>query len=161
MLEFYSRKQKRVVRSTLGAECRALSDGVDLGKVIANALHELFSGPLTTEQARDLELQGGGVIPLEACTDARSLYDTLQAQEPKAPTEVSMVFDLMALRESLECRRLSKLWWVDTRDMLADGLTKGIINRSSLLTACTEGKWDVMHPCIWYQAVFRSLASDE
>ena len=157
MLEFYSRKQKRVVRSTLGAECRALSDGVDLGKVICSAVHELLCGPMTTVEARDTEINGGCGVPLEACTDARSLFETLQIQEPKAPTEVAMVFDLMALRESLECHRLSKLWWLDTRDMLADGLTKGIINRSALLTICQTGKWDVAHSCLEFQAVYRPL----
>ena len=49
--------------------------------------------------------------------------DISQATEPKSPTEV-IAFDLMALRESLACHRISKMRWLDTRDTLAEGLTK-------------------------------------
>jgi len=40
---------------------------------------------------------------------------------------------------------LGKLIWVDTRIMLADGLTKGNIDRA-LLHLAMEGRWDTSHP---------------
>ena len=37
--------------------------------------------------------------------------------------------------------RLSKLWWIDTRDMVADGLNKGGLPRDPILAICEQGRW--------------------
>ena len=160
VLEYYSSKQKRVTRSTLGAETRALADAVDIGKVICVAVTELKFGPLTTDQARDLELHGFTSVRLEASTDARSLFDALKSEDSRTPTEVSMVFDLSALREALTIRRIHRIWWVDTRDMLADALTKGIINRAALLEYARTGQWVLVHQALSYVAPYRQLAAE-
>jgi hypothetical protein len=158
VLEYYARKQKRVVRSTLGAETRAMADGVDVGKVVAIALHEIHSGPLSYEDAREIELRGNQwKIPIEACIDARSLFDALKNEDTRTPTEVAMIFDLMALRESLECKRLDKLWWIDTRDMIADALTKGSIARDALMTISMESHWKLQHEPMQLSVAYKPL----
>ena len=53
----------------------------------------------------------------------------------------------MILREALLTNRLSRLWWVDTRDMIADGLNKGAVARGALQALAATGRWDVIHAC--------------
>ena len=48
-------------------------------------------------------------------------------------TPADKIFCLQALRDHLECQELSKLSWIDTRDMVADALNEGSIDRASLL----------------------------
>ena len=50
------------------------------------------------------------------------------------------------MREHMSCRRIRTLYWIDTRDMLADGLNKGAVSRKALLKALTQGVWIVVHP---------------
>ena len=157
ILEFYSSRQKRVTRSTLGAETRGLADATDIGKVITVALTEIEGQPLTTVQARDLELSGFTHVRMEAGTDARSLFDALKSEDSRTPTEVSMLYDLAALRESLVVKRIHRLWWIDTRDMVADGLTKGVIARDAMINFSMTGQWKCHHESRSYIAPFKDL----
>ena len=50
------------------------------------------------------------------------------------------------MREHMACQRIRQLWWIDTRDMSADGLNKGALSRRALLRALTKGEWTVIHP---------------
>ena len=52
------------------------------------------------------------------------------------------------MREHMSTTRIKKLWWIDTRDMLADGLNKGAVSRKALLLALTKGLWHVEHPTV-------------
>ena len=40
------------------------------------------------------------------------------------------------------------LFWIDIRDMLADGLNKGAITRKPQMQSLVEGIWKVLHPFI-------------
>ena len=45
------------------------------------------------------------------------------------------------MREYLEAGWVDRLWWLDTLSMLADGMTKGSIDREALITVCEKGVW--------------------
>ena len=45
------------------------------------------------------------------------------------------------MREYLEVGWIDRLWWLDTLAMLADGMTKGSIEREPLVAVCAEGIW--------------------
>ena len=45
------------------------------------------------------------------------------------------MLQLLWLREQLDCKALTTLAWTDTRNMLADGLTKGTLDRADLRRA--------------------------
>ncbi len=49
------------------------------------------------------------------------------------------------LREWLDRRLVSRIWWVDTRDMLSDALTKGAVNRDDLVRALNSALWVLRH----------------
>eukprot|EP00971_Amphidinium_carterae_P252531 5013613-Amphidinium_carterae.1 len=54
------------------------------------------------------------------------------------PTEASQSLVLLSLREEVAKRRL-RVSWLDTRWMLADGLTKGSVDRRQLRLAAESG----------------------
>ena len=94
--------------------------------------------------ARQLEL--GTLVPkAEAVVDARSVFDCLAATDVGELVEGSLKLHVLALRERLLSGTLSALWWTDTRDMLADGLTKGSVLRDQLLLACNQGVYKTTH----------------
>ena len=51
------------------------------------------------------------------------------------------------MREYLECGWVDRLWWLDTLAMLADGMTKGSIEREALISVCEKGTWKVIGQC--------------
>ena len=67
----------------------------------------------------------------------------------KIPAEKSLLSHVQYLRELLDTKLLDALIWIDTRDMVADGLTKGAVERAAI-HACMNGKWDVIHEAkVW------------
>ena len=52
-----------------------------------------------------------------------------------------MLYEIKALKQHLEDGRVDKLLWIDTRDMLADALTKGKVGREAILLALRTARW--------------------
>ena len=48
------------------------------------------------------------------------------------------------MREYLEVGWVDRLWWFDTLAMLADGMTKGSIEREPLVQVCGKGTWTIV-----------------
>ena len=65
-----------------------------------------------------------------------SVYAAVTASQIKIPADSSLLCYLQYLRELLDLA----LAWVDTRDMLADGMTKGSIDRVDIHD-CMQGKF--------------------
>ena len=104
--------------------------------------------PRATPKALSL-LEDAGRLPIwvELATDCRSVFDSLAAAELKVPSEGSLVLLLHQLKEGLRSFNLRRIWWVDTTDMTADGLTKGAIARTALLQLSNGGKYNCLKPC--------------
>ena len=81
---------------------------------------------------------------IEALTDSYSIFSYLAAAHLKLPAEKSTYYHLANLREKLVCGLISSYNWTDTRDMVADGLTKGSADRSAL-SAVMDGKYHLHH----------------
>ena len=148
ILDYECKKQKRVTRSTYGAELHGLADSMEGTRVIACALTELYEGAKTFGQLSKIEDSGNYHFPIEACLDAKSVYDSIVHADLKTPEEKSLKNILGQMREHMSTTRIKKLWWIDTRDMLADGLNKGAVSRKALLLALTRGLWHVEHPTV-------------
>ncbi len=59
------------------------------------------------------------------------------------------------MRDYLEPGYVDCLWWLDTLAMLADGMTKGSVEREALIKVCQIGIWHV----VGLQPVFKQLRS--
>ena len=71
----------------------------------------------------------------------------------RVPTESSIIVILLQLKEQLRTRAMSTLWWIDTRDMLAYGLNKGLISRAALLNTPSTGLWKLEFPAVKFSEV--------
>ena len=81
--------------------------------------------------------------------DAMSVHASVTATFIKTPAEAGILCHLLWLRELLDNDVLFAICWLDTRDMLADGLTKGAVERIALHDMM-EGKLEIKHPAkLW------------
>ncbi len=79
----------------------------------------------------------------------RSIFAAITAAFIKIPAENALLMHIQFLRELLEHGVLLLLVWVGTRDMLADGTTKGSVDRSEL-HRLMKGEVKVQHePKVW------------
>ena len=83
-------------------------------------------------------------MQLHMFTDSYSIFSYLKAQHLKFPAEKGTYFHLASLREMLVNGIISSYNWCDTRDMLADGMTKGRLDRDALVSVM-HGKWKLEH----------------
>ena len=132
VLEYLSKSLRHVTRSTFSSELHAACDAADLGILIALMMHETETGAVTCAQARQLRDCGGYKIPMCLCVDAMSVFAAITATFVKHPAEKGLLSHVQFVRELLDNHVLSALLWIDTRDMLADGLTKGAVDRADL-----------------------------
>ena len=146
-LEAHSQSLKLVTRSTFAAETLAAVGAVDSLTALLVTLQEVACGTLSTEAARALREQGRFAFQSELCIDAMNLYYALSATYPKLPAEKALFIHIAWLRDFIRVKIPGVVSWVDTRDMLADGLTKGKVERTALLKAM-QGIINLMHPKI-------------
>ena len=116
----------------------------DMAVILLGFLEEVRIGPTTAEQLRKLKDDGGYSTPFDMYTDSFSIFSYLRTQHLKFPAERGTYFHLAYLRELLEKGVIRSLTWVDTRDMFADGMTKGSLDRDAL-TAVMHGTWTLQH----------------
>ena len=100
-------------------------------------LLELEAGPISMQDARSKRMQGG-YIPTSLYLDAKSVYAAIIATFIKPPAEKSLLCHIQYIRELLDKGIIQYLFWIDTRDMIADGLTKGAVDRNALHTLMDE-----------------------
>ena len=146
-IEWSCRKQKRVVRSTYGAELHSVSDAIETALVIRSVYAQLMS----TKLLNALELANCIVPPLQASIDCRSVFDSLASEETKRPSEESLIFTLLQLKELLRHKKLERMWWVTTGDMLADCMNKGVVSRQYLLKTIHSGTWSLLNDTVFHE----------
>ena len=109
VLDWKTKKLKRVVSSSTAAEALAANDTLDMLVYLHSVLSELFG-------------EVGKNIPLELATDSKNLHDDVLSstlvENPRLRT------DIAKLKESIKSRELQKFVLVAGRTMVADVLTK-------------------------------------
>ena len=151
LLEFVSKKQTRVCRSTFAAELHSCLDLFGLAVVINATLTELLNGPQTSAQLAKALDDGSNALLLDMVIDHRGLLDAAASDENKS-TDSAVLLHLMKLREDLK-NRIRTLYWVDTRSMVADALNKGAIDRCQLHELCSEGTWTISQALVSHHSV--------
>ena len=107
-------------------------------------LHELKDGALTPRQLKNIRELGGLKLYVSITVDAESVYKSLVSTDLKTPTEKTLLGHISWIRELLELGIIQSVQWCDTRDMTADGHTKGVIDRF-LLLELMQGKQKYIH----------------
>ena len=93
--------------------------------------------------------QGQVPMAIEALTDSYSIFSYLAAAHLKLPAEKGTFYHLAYIRERLVSSLIGSYTWVDTRDMVADGLTKGRADRTALINMM-HGNYVLNHVCHEY-----------
>ena len=132
VLDYMSRPQKHVTRSTFSSELFGACDTQDHGFLIATILHQVAGGVTSADEAIMLREQGGWLIPMVLVLDAYSAFSATTATQVKVPADSPLLAHIQYLREFLDKGILKALWWSDTRDMIADGFAKGAIDIEAL-----------------------------
>ena len=130
-----SKKHRHVVRSTFAAELFNAADTAEVAILIRTALHEIEHGVTSTDTMRKLVTDGGFTMPAHLIIDAKSVQDAVTAAHVKPPAEKPLLLQVQWLREQLDRQVLTTIIWLDTRDMLADGMTKGSVDRKQIRAA--------------------------
>ena len=95
-------------------------------------LHEINTGDCTIGSAGPQRDNGGYSIPMVIYIGAMSVFAAATASFIKIPIDNGMLSHVQYLRELLDSRGLTAICWTDTRDMVADGATKGSIDRRQM-----------------------------
>ena len=111
-----SKKIRRIVRSTLAAETLAASDAIDNAYYLAKVFSEIIFG-------------SSRKIPIVLMVDNKSLAENVYTM--KNVQEKRLRIDLAAIKELIVEGRL-ELCWVDTKQQIADALTKKGVNPMKL-----------------------------
>ena len=145
LLEWLVRRLRRVVRSTFAAELNALIDSIETLLLLQLAFHQVYCGTDETAEQLLQRLEAGGLYPpIDLLVDAKSVSDAVAAPDVCTPQESSLKLHLITIRDRLARGMLRSLSWTDTRDMVADALTKGGIDRT-MLTQAMQGRVTLQH----------------
>ena len=92
-------------------------------------------------------MHNSGAYPVECelLIDARAVFDSLTAKTVKTPADKNLLLHVLALREHLDSGQVTRINWIDTRDMVADTLNKGSIDRGALRDFFERGVWKLNH----------------
>ena len=111
--------------------------------LLAPSLHEFTAGAQSAAEAKALRETGGCNVKLSLYIGAMSVFAAVIATT-KIPAEKSLLSHIQYISELLDAKVLEALVWLDTRDMVAGGLTKGSVDRDAL-HACMNCVWLLLH----------------
>ena len=74
----------------------------------------------------------------------------------KTPAEESLISHVQYLRELLDKGILEHISWLDTRDMVSDGLTKGSIDRADI-RKIMDGFWTILQKAASWRSKLAAL----
>jgi hypothetical protein len=153
LIDWRSAKSKRVATSTMHSEALAMIGNLESSTFVQSYMLELARPELTGIQL--LEPQNfEEMVGIIQCTDCNDLYDTVSAAaQPPSGASKHLQLYIAAVREYKTLGRLRHLCWIDTRDMVANCLTKlevsGEVPLEKLNIIIRDGCWTLSHPYQW------------
>ena len=144
-IEYLCKKQQHVCRSTYAAELHSALDLTSLALLINTAITEILCGVMSASEMVITLDSGKLTIPVDLYIDARAVFDSVTAKHVKTPADKILLIHALSLREHLTRRRVNRLLWIDTRDMVRDALNKGKIDRGPLRELFEKGIWSIVH----------------
>eukprot|EP00971_Amphidinium_carterae_P073411 1451702-Amphidinium_carterae.1 len=96
----------------------------------------LSGAELTDKEFNYRSHTGSSLVPCEVLTDSWSLHLAGKPGNSKLPHKKSLRLVLAALRERIKTSRIRHLGWCNTREMVADGLSKSTVPKDALMLMC-------------------------
>ena len=93
-----------------------------------------------------------GVVypPLDICVGARPVCDAISAADICEPAGSGPKFHPIPARDRMTRGFIRRFYWVDVPDMLADGVTKGGVDRTLSTKVCNECRFSVSHEVLMH-----------
>ena len=151
LLDFKSNKSKRVATSTLHAEALGSINGLEASTYLQSYILEITKPTLTALQLLTPE-NNKELVPIIAITDCNDLQDVLIAPAQPASSTKHLALYIAAIREFCSTGRVQAFVWIDTRDMLANSLTKlkeDGTTEAELLPSLQTFVWKLKHAYTW------------
>ena len=142
LVDFVSRRLHVVARSAFAAELRNVLEAIQESLNVATWFHEIYRGPLTAEECTHVRDKALHFLPVKVCMDNYGLFAAVTKDEPTAGSDASMIYHVKAVRYLCDKGSIDTMAWIDNRDMLADGLTKGNPPRDPINTAMATAYWE-------------------
>ena len=120
-----SNKIKRIVGSTLEAECLSLVEGLEDGQYVREMVEEIFN-------------LKAGTIKLEAIVDNKSTVDAVHSTASVSDKKLRR--DIVCIKQQLSRGELNRLTWRPGNEQLADAMTKRTASALELLRVFQTGK---------------------
>ena len=160
MVDFTVRRQHRAVRSTFGAELTGLVDSVEQSFLLQITVHQIYCGThQSPEEMIDLLEHCGLYQQFDVAVDARAVFNAVAATDACDPQECSLKLHLISVRDRLAQGITRRTRWVDTRDMLADGLTEGWVDRALLHRATHDCQFKLAHGALTHTKISAGSAT--
>jgi len=151
ILAFRSSKSKRVAASTFHAETLSLVAALEETALVQTFLYEIQHPEATALEM--LNLPASDLIQVIGLTDCHDVLDTLCKTTMPVLSNKALTLYTSVLREFKSSGRVSQWGWVDTRDNLANCLTKieanGTLDIAPLIKLLREGAWEPEFPYRW------------
>ena len=153
-LAFKSSKSKRVASSTEHAETLALMSGMEESLFLQTWMYEVSHPHVTSMQL--LNVPGRDHIPIVGVMDCLDVLESLVKTAVPTPVNRALTLYLHALRELHKLGFVEAYCWCDTRDNVANCLTKlkpdGGLALAGLKDFYRGGGWEPTHPFRWHSA---------
>ena len=142
VLDYSSKKVARVTCSTFAAELQSMAAGIDQGIFASMVYEHLLDGTwkLTDREFDKKAANNSLKVPVDVLTDSWSLFQATKPNNQKVPDEKSLLLVLAAVREHLSTKRIRRLGWIATTEMVADALSKATVSKQALLDLCCKGE---------------------
>jgi hypothetical protein len=122
LVEFKSNKAKRVCTSTMHAEAVSAMTAQEHAGFVQTYVYELEHPGATAVEM--IKLDGPALTPIIGITDCEDLHCALISAAMPNLSNKALSLYISALRELRQQKRVLEYMWCDTRDMVANGLTK-------------------------------------
>ena len=126
VIDWSSSKIKRVIDNTLASETISMKLAVESAIYIGHLINEFYNDSFQNNP-----------IPVFSFTDNRSLEEA--ARSTKQVSGKRLRIDLAELKRILESKELQDMRWCESKDQLADGLTKKGVLMNRLLAVAEKG----------------------
>jgi len=152
VLDFKSNKSKRVATSTQHAEALASIYGIESATFVQSYFLAMHKPGITTLQMLTPE-NHPELIKICSVSDCRDLHEVLTAPAQPTLSNKHLSLYIAALREFRSCGRIKAWIWCDTRDMIANSMTKlledGTNDLSEIREPWRDFCWNLKHPFQW------------
>ena len=122
-IHWQSKKIKRVLKSTLAAECLAHENAVNHAFYLKNVVSDML----------------GVDLEIHCRTDNQSAVDSVHSST-NVKEDKRLVLDVCSLKEMLERREVHSISWVSKKRQIADAMTKSGASPVTLQRVVSSGK---------------------